>query len=257
MNMNFDIIVNSKNTKSKINDMKVIDCNDEDESLNYIKNIQDNIYKFTETITERKINIQDKKFRIISERIFEDCITIYLYANNTYIQRCFFVVEKLNQFYKRLYLDTTSPIVRLYQGKFSGLFDLYNIKVKQNKFDNIITSDMYVEKIIWTALYKGSCRIDNDLNEITMNNLNWLALNDLIFITNVNGHSIKISNKCEQIMLSNRKKYFKAYLMYLKKIEDVLVVPSYTFFTSKKKRIISGKDRFLMIDLLQEEYDEY
>lgn len=205
MNMNFDIIINSKKRKNKIDSLDIINMSKESESSVYIEAIENNLHKFTKAMINREIDIQDKKFRIVSERIFEDCITVYLHANNVYIKKCFSIVEKLNKFYKRLYLDTTSSMVRLYQGKFSGLFDLYNITVRRNEFDDIISSDTCVEKIILTALHNGSCRVCNDLSEITKSNLNWLELNDLIFITNINGYSIKISTQCEQIMLSNRK----------------------------------------------------
>lgn len=192
--------LSSKNDNNEIELEKTID----DTSFELLEK---NIINFSEKVINMDYLIEDKEFKIISERLAADCISILFSTRNDYIDNIYKIIKALYRHYNNLYIQTNNSLARLYLGKFSSIIDVYSIKKMQLTFDDVVNKNRDIENIIWNTFMNGSYYLNSDINETIQKSLNLLEYNEIIEVLKNNTFEIKLSKKCKRMLLLNKRKY--------------------------------------------------
>ena len=195
-------------------DINQFDVSETLADLNVLKEIEDKINIYSEQLIHNKIDIADKKFKVISSRLLEDILMIYVY-NSSLCDNIFSIVKRLNDFYRELYFDTKSPVARLFEGKYAVVYKLYHMRIINSEYEKIIEEESKVKRYLIKAMVDGMCNIGTDISNQTQETLTWLEENDFISIYALNGYTIRLNDKYKfKISLENQK-YRNMYYLYM------------------------------------------
>lgn len=209
--------------------------------------MKEKIEKYSNQLINKEISVTNKGFKQISARLFYDILSIYL-SSEMLFDTYFSIVENLSAFYKRTYLETKSPVARLYQGKFSVVYELFNIRKTKTIYEKMMSSNKQIENIIWKAMINGAYNLEDDLNDQTKKDLNWLESNNYISILPINGYVIRLSNNYKFSISLEPNKYRKSYYKFFHYNADDIS------FSENKSYIYSKK--YLIINKMMEENNE-
>lgn len=238
----------SEDVSDKINnDSAVLDNNYiKSEKSDFLELTKETIEKYTNQLVNKEISVTDKGFKEISSRLFEDILAIYL-SNEMLYDSYFKIVEKLNIFYKKIYMETKSPVACLYQGKFSVVYELFLRRKTKTLYEKMLCSNKQIEKIIWDAMMHGACNLKGDIDKQTKKDLNWLENNNYINILSISGYIIRLSNNFKFMISLDRDKYLKSYYLLFHQLEDDLIIYENQSDVSRKYLIMG--------DFLEDNYE--
>lgn len=180
-----------------------------------LKEVEDKIKQYSNQLIKKKVKIDNKKFKMISSRLFDDILMIYM-SKSILCDTLFNVVENLKEYYRNLYLETKAPIARFYEGKFSVVYELYHTRIINDLYDKIINDNTEVKEYLFCAMVDGMCNIGTNITEKTQKDLNWLEENDFISIYSLNGYTIRLNDKYKFKITLENKKYWNLYYVLMK-----------------------------------------
>lgn len=210
------------------------------EKNDFLQSSKETIEKYSNQLFNKEIAVTDRRFKEVSMRLLEDILSIYLSEEKLY-DIFFNVVENLNTFYKDTYLETKSPVARLYQGEFSVIYKLFLKRRAKALYEKVLNSNKQIEKIIWHTMIQGSYNLKGEIDEQTAKDLNWLECNNFINILPIGGYVIRISNNYKFMISLNREKYIKSYYSFYlsSKLENDLITDENSSYINKKYLIFS------------------
>ncbi len=199
-----------------------------------INNKQDSsILSFIDKLLNSKYNdVSEQEFKISSERLYRDLLNLllldHLIASPEFISK----ISTLYDFYRDLYKSKKSPLIRLYQGKFSAIKMMYETSFQRSNFLAIYENCYEIRKIIDEAYYNGKCKFKFLENQLIKKNLDWLESANIINIIKFKEFTVKLS-------ITGRKIYESSIL-----VQDAMSIRNLHIYVdlSKKHTLYSGRN---------------
>lgn len=178
------------------------------------------IKEYSLQLLQSEMDVNDIRFSSIAEQLYKDAVLVFFKNSSLYFNTVYSIIKELNSSFRSMFLETNSPIVRLYQGKYSGLLELSDYLKKQKVLDKTLYSNYEVKSIVLNAFHKGLYKIPSNIGDKTKSDLSKLEFHDLVVINNKNGYILRLSKQCKTLVLTDYKKYSRYRIPLIR--EDML-----------------------------------
>lgn len=211
------------------------------------KNKYETIKKNAMILVNDEVDIYGKQFRIISDYLCLELLDFYSSVIESMTEDVYNLVLMLGKYYKKKRKKNNScEHLLYYEGQFSAIADLYYLQIREKIFKNKMRDNKKVRAIVFGAK-NGLYQLNLDsLCGQTIEDLDWMASNGLVLITNVGKINVRLSKTGRRILseFSSKDEYYCRFshvgFVDISKLSGALEFKSEEYYITKNELILTN-----------------